>query len=60
MNIDKLVPRKLSIAVVTLIMLERLKAPPLYIAIVGIAALTAQCILDYKENKNEISNDLPD
>lgn len=58
MNLDKIVSKKLSIAIVTLIMLKQANAPPWCIVIVGIAAITAQCILDYKENRNEKSSNV--
>lgn len=56
MNLDKLFSKKLSIAIVTLIMLRQAEASPWCIAAVGIAAIAAQMVLDYKGAKNEDSN----
>ena len=58
MNLDKIVSKKMSIAIVTLIMLQQSNAPTMYIAMVGIAAIVCQCVLDYKEKTNEKVDDL--
>ena len=54
MDLNKIISKKLSIAIVTLIMLKQANAPPWCIVIVGIAAITAQCILDYKEKRKDV------
>lgn len=49
-NVDKIVPRKLSIALATLYMLERAQAPPWCYIVVGGIAMVSQLVLDYKKD----------
>lgn len=55
-DINQILSKKMGIAIITLIALMKVQAPPWCLMIVGVAAIVVQGFLDYKKNK-ENQND---
>ncbi|KKK89334.1 hypothetical protein LCGC14_2734160 [marine sediment metagenome] len=52
--INKNISKKQLIALATLIMLAQSEAPPIYLMAVGIVAILAQGVLDFRKDKDEM------
>lgn len=55
-DINQILSKKMGIAIITLIALMKVQAPPWCLVMVGVVAIVVQGFLDYKKNK-ENQND---
>ncbi len=58
-DINQILSKKMGIAIITLIALMKVQAPPYCLMLVGVAAIIVQGLLDLKKgDKNEKSNNV--